>query len=98
MKFMDTLILMAFPLGLLMVAIGGLSLTKRILMPLGSLVCSASMIPLGFLLLTSAEQALDYVRGGMAMTAGILLFILGIFGMIGLVLKARPQSSGTAAS
>jgi hypothetical protein len=98
MKFMETLILVAFPLGLLMVAIGGIFLTKRILMPLGSLVCSASMIPLGFLLFTSAENVMDYIRGGMAMTAGILLFILGIFGLIGFILKARPQSSGTAAS
>jgi len=98
MKFMDTLILVAFPLGLLMVAIGGMSLTKKMLMPIGSLVCSASAIPLGFILLISGNQTLNYVYGGMAVTAGILLFILGTFGLVGFVLKARPRPSATGSS
>jgi len=98
MKFMDTLILVAFPLGLLMVAIGGMSLTKKMLMPLGSLACSASMLPLGFLLLTSGTQTLEYVYGGMAITAGVLLFILGAFGTTGFVLKSQTRSNESAAS
>lgn len=82
MKFVDTLILVAFPLGLLMVAFGGMFLKKRILLPLGSLACAASMIPLGIRLLTTANQTLDYVYGAMALAAGIPLLILGILGVV----------------
>lgn len=97
MKFVDTLILVAFPLGLLMVAFGGMFLKKRILMPLGSLACAASMIPLGIRLLSTANQTLDYVCGGMALAAGIPLLVLGVLGAIGHLLGGQNRIAPTTA-
>lgn len=78
---------------MLMLAIGGMSLRHRILMTLGSIVCSLSMIPIGIILLSKGSEAMDYVCGGMALVAGIPLLLLGVLGTIGTILIDRARSS-----
>jgi hypothetical protein len=80
MTVITTIILIAFPLGMLLVTAGGFMPRLRILIPIGGLVCSASMIPLGVTLLSAADETMDYAMGGQALVAGIALLVVGLIG------------------
>lgn len=75
MTIITAIILFAFPLGMLIVTAGGFMPQHRILIPVGGLLCSASMLPLGVTVLNSADQTMDYLMGGQAFIIGAILLV-----------------------
>jgi hypothetical protein len=78
MTTITAIIIFAFPMGMLLVAAGGFLPRHRVLIPVGGLICSTSMLPLGVRLLGSADETMDYLMGGQALVAGIALLVIGL--------------------
>ena len=78
MTVITLIILLAFPLGMLLVTAGGFMPRHRILIPAGGLLCSASMLPLGVTLLNGAHETMDYVMGGQAFAIGAVLLVTAV--------------------
>jgi hypothetical protein len=75
MTIITLIILLAFPLGMLLVTAGGFMPRHRVLIPAGGLLCSASMLPLGITLLSGAHGTMDYLMGGQAFAFGAILLV-----------------------
>lgn len=87
MTTVTAIIIFAFPLGMLLVTAGGFMPRHRILIPVGGLICSASMLPLGIRELGRADETMDYIMGGQALVAGVLLLVFGLLEMARHLLK-----------
>ncbi len=78
MTIITLIILLAFPLGMLLVTAGGFMPRHRVLIPAGGLLCSASMLPLGITLLSGAHETMDYLMGGQALVIGAVLLVTAL--------------------